>query len=61
VVLQEWRQLAVLLPASAQIPQASQCSGSLFRQPLISFLNLIFRMEGVEQSRYKNKEFKHMR
>jgi hypothetical protein len=60
-LLREWGPLAVLLPASAQIPQASQYSGSLFRQPLISFLILIFRMEGVEQSRYKNKEFKHMR
>ena len=44
---------------AAQIPQASQYSGSLFLQPLIRFLTLIFGRQESSRTRCKTNEFKH--
>ena len=41
--------------AVAQTPQASLCSGSLFRQPLISFLTLVFPLAGIERNALQNQ------
>lgn len=48
--------------AAAPARQASRYSDSLFRQPLISFFILSFiDWQESSRTRYKNKEFKHIR
>ena len=48
-------ELAALPEVVALARQASHYSDSLFLQPLISFFILSFRLEGIEQTRYKTR------